>query len=378
MKSLKWVVFLALILMLFMLVPDVQAQDVVLNIHGVVFNGTEGGGIPENLLISLHVYTADAITGEYSATADNNGAFTFTDVALVSGDEVVAFTTYEDGVYSAESFIYDPETEIPKLSIAIYESTEDSAKVFISQLTFMLSASDGQLRVGEHYLVSNAGDRTWIGTNDDAIGINTTIEFSLPPEAESLWFSGYGLDMRFFSVEGGFVDTVPVGPGNPYLEIFFSYTVPYTGSYELTKTLNLPVDNLEYLVVQEDGIAITGEGIISGEVVETGTESAFSYSSPGFEAGKTLSFEIFDQSASSIGSSLSLEIGIGLAVLVLAGLGIFWVMRRGRKGALPASADPLLVEIAKLDESYEAGNLKEAQYQKKRNALIVRVKQISK
>ena len=147
MKSLKWVVFLALILMLFMLVPDVQAQDVVLNIHGVVFNGTEGGGIPENLLISLHVYTADAITGEYSATADNSGAFTFTDVALVSGDEVVAFTTYENGVYSAESFIYDPETEIPELSIAIYESTEDSAKVFISQLTFMLSASDGQLRV---------------------------------------------------------------------------------------------------------------------------------------------------------------------------------------------------------------------------------------
>ncbi|MBG0770657.1 MAG: hypothetical protein H0S82_03060, partial [Anaerolineaceae bacterium] len=106
------------------------------------------------------------------------------------------------------------------------------------------------------------------------------------------------------------------------------------------------------------------------------TEAALSYSSSGFDAGETFSFRVSEQSVNYSGSSIGLEIGIGLAVLVIAGLGIFFMMKRGKNAVLPASAEPLLLEIANLDDAFAAGELMEAQYHKARKDLIERVKKL--
>lgn len=378
MNKMLWTALIIVILLAFAPLSSIYAQNSGVTINGIIYNGTQGGELSEGLLVSLYVYTDGSITGQYNTTADSAGVFTFQQVDLMGGEEVVAYTDYAGGVYSAESFVYDPDGEIPDLTIEVYESTEDSSDVVISQLTFMLNASDGQLRVGEYYILSNTSDKTWIGSFDEGLGFNRTIEFSIPSDAETLWFSGYGLDMRFFSVEGGFVDTVPVGPGDPYSEIFFSYAVPFTGIYEMTKTLNLPVESVEYLVAQDSGITLEGNGISYTEVIQTDTDAANSYGSPGFDAGQTLSFTVIESSGVFSGSGIGLEVGIGLAVLALSGLGIYWVMKGGEKAALPANAEPLLVEIASLDDAYAAGNLKKAQYQKKRNALLEKVKKLEK
>lgn len=376
MTKICWMAYFILVLLVIMPISSAVAQDSGLSIIGMIQNGTQGGSVPESQPVSLFVYTEGALSGQYETTADSSGMFTFEDIELSGGDEVVAFTNYAGAVYSSASFVYEPENGLPSLSIAIYESTEDSRNVTISQLTFMLNASDGELRVGEYYLISNTGERTWLGTTNVDLGFKTTMAFSLPSEADSLWFSGYGLDVRFFTVEGGFVDSAPVVPGVPSAEIFFSYALPFDGSYELTKTLNLPVENVEYMVAEDSGITLEGEGITYNETIETETEAALSYSSSGFDAGETFSFRVSEQSVYYSGSSIGLEIGIGLAVLVIAGLGIFFMMKRGKNAVLPASAEPLLLEIANLDDAFAAGELKMAQYQKTRKDLIERVKKL--
>lgn len=353
-----------------------QAQESAPTISGSLQNGTEGGEVPEDLPVTLFVYSDESLAGTYETTSDSSGRFIFEQVELMGDDVLVAFTNYLNVTYTSPSFTYDPDGESPDVPIVIYETTDDPSGVAISQMTLMLSTTDGQLRVGEYYMVSNLGDRTWVGSYDEALGVNRTVEFSLPAEAESLWFSGGGLGERFFSMDNGIVDSAPIVPGSPSAEIFFSYAVPYSGSYEMTKTLNLPVDSIEYLIAQEGEIAIEGDQIVYNEMIETDTESAISYLSPGFGPGQTLSFRIYDQSAFSFGASIGLEIGIGLTVLVFAVFCIFWLVRRNRSGTLPDSAEPLLVEIAQLDNAYFAGNLKKAQYQKRRNRLIERIKQM--
>ncbi len=376
MTKLRWMVLFVLTFLVITPLSSASAQETGLTIYGVIDNGTPGGSVPESQPVSLFVYTDGALSGQYDTTADSSGMFTIVDIDLSNGDEVVAFTNYAGAVYSSVSFVYGPEISLPSLSIAIYESTEDSSDVTISQLTFMLNASDGELRVGEYYLINNAGNRTWIGSTNIDLGFKTTMAFSLPSAAESLWFSGYGLDVRFFTVEGGFVDSAPVVPGVPSAEIFFSYALPFDGSYALTKTLNLPVENVEYLIAEGSQITLEGEGITYNDTIETDTGAALSYISAEFDANQTLTFQVVEQSTTAMGSFNGLEIGIGLAVLVIAGLGIFFMMKRGKNAVLPASAGPLLHEIANLDDAYAAGELKLAQYHKARRDLIERVKKL--
>lgn len=139
---------------------------------------------------------------------------------MISGDKVVAFAEYLDVTYTSESFTYNPEEEIPTLSIVIYETTEDFSNVLITQMTMMISTSDDQLQVGEYYLLGNLGDRTWVGSYNDALGMNTTTEFSLPSVVNSLWFSGSGLGERFFSVDNGIADTASIIPGYHSADVF--------------------------------------------------------------------------------------------------------------------------------------------------------------
>ena len=52
------------------------------------------------------------------------------------------------------------------------------------------------------------------------------------------------------------------------------------------------------------------------------------------------------------------------------------MLKRSRKVQLPAKAEPLLVEIARLDDEYAKGDMEKAQYQKERNALVERIKRM--
>jgi hypothetical protein len=377
MKKTIWFLLISAFLLIFATISTVQALDSLPTVSGIVYNGTEGGVLPEGLMLTLNIYTDGTLTGSYDTAADDDCKFTFEQVDLVSGDLVAAFTDYLNVIYTSASFTYDPEEEIPELSIAVYETTEDISSIVITQMTLMLSASDSQLHVGEYYLLGNLGDRTWVGSHDDALGMNTTTAFSLASEVESLWFNGLGLDERFFSVGNGIVDTAPVIPGNPSTDVFFSYDVPYSGSYEMIKTFNLPVENIEYLIAQDSGIALEGEGVTYSETIDTENESAILYISPGINAGQVLSLQIVEKPASSSGTSIGFEIGIGLAALALAGFGIFWVFNGKRKTTLPASAEQILQEIANLDDTYSAGNIKKIQYQKKRKALIEKIKRMT-
>jgi hypothetical protein len=352
----------------------VSAQDLPVTITGEITNGTQGGELPAGLPVTLHVYSGGALSNTFVSEADSEGGFSFELAELAEGDQLVAATSYLNISYTSSNYTYQPGQELPALLIAVYETTEDSSHVVISQMTMMLNASEGQLRVGEYYLLSNFGDRTWVGAFDEALGMNTTTQISLTPEAESLWFSGGDLGGRFQDVADGVVDMAPVIPGAPSAEVFFSYAVPYPGTFDFTKTLNLPVDSVGFLLAEESGIIVEGDGIEFDETVDTDTEAALSYIAPGFGAEQTLTFSVSDHKGGIL--SLGWELGVGALSLVVAGVGIFWLLRKDRQVVLPKAADSLLRDIALLEDQYAAGQIKKGQYSKKRKALVDKIKKL--
>lgn len=376
MKKALWIALTLALGLCLLSAPAVWAQDAAVTINGEVYNGTDGGELPEGQPVTLHVYADGALSATYQAEAGLDGAFSFELPELVEGDQVIAATSYQNISYTSPAFIYASGQEIPDLSIAVYETTEDSSHIVVSQMTVMLNASEGQLRVGEYYLLSNFGDRTWVGSFDDALGVRTTSRISLTSEAESLWFSGGDLGDRFYSGEDGIIDTAPVIPGAPSAEIFFSYAVPYAGEFEFFKVLNLPVESAGFLVAEGSGIAVEGEGILFNETIDTDTEAALSYVGPAFSAGQPLNFTVVDQKSGA--SSSGWEVGIGVLSLAAAAAGIFGVLRKGRKAHLPQAADPFLGEIAVLDDAYAAGQVPEGQYLQERRDLVEKIKRLAK
>jgi len=143
----------------------------------------------------------------------------------------------------------------------------------------------------------------------------------------------------------------------------------------MTKTLNLPVENIEYLIAQGGGIVLEGEDVAYSGTIDTENDAALLYISPGISTNHSISFQIVDETEPSSRTAIGLEVGIGLAVLAVAGFGIFCISRENRRIILPEAAGRLLTKIANLDDDYEAGNLQNIHYQKKRQALIEKIKQ---
>ncbi len=356
---------------------SVNAQAEGLTIYGVVYNGTPSGQVPAELSVSLYVFTDGSQSGEYETKVDDSGVFLFDGLTLSEGDQVVAVTQYLDVTYMSSSFTYTEGQELPDLSLAIYETTEDPSDVYFAQISILLNEVDGQLRLGEYYLLGNRGDYTWIGAYDETLGVNTTGFYTLPEEAEGLWFSGAGLGDRFLSSENGFADTVPVVPGETSAEVFFSYDMPFSGKLQLERQMDRPVEFIEFLVSELGGIEVQGSGISFEGVVALESGNALSYIANPLDAGETLSFQVITKAeAGSPGPGW--EIGLGITALVLSGLVVYWLWRKPLSRTLPLQAEPILNEIAELDIDYEKGEITKGQYQNKRKSLIGKIDNLIK
>jgi hypothetical protein len=367
---------LSLVLLLLALsAGTVRAQDNGQTINGVIHNGTEGAVLPAGLPVMLYVVADTDQTGLYETSSDEYGEFTFEDVELAEGAQLVAVATYLDVPYYSDSFIYTEGQGLPDLTLAVYETTQDPANIHVAELTILLNEVDGLLRVGEYYLIGNEGDRTWIGAEGRDLGALITTAFSLPGNAQNLWFSGRGLGDRFLATEDGFVDTAPVIPGADLTEVFFSYELPFSEAVQFSRKMNLPVDTVAFMVSELGGVVVSGEGIGDSGTVETESGNAITYAGPSIASGEELVFRVRSQAGGVVDKN-GLEIGIGFGVLAAAIVISFFIWRKPAAQKWPLETKIILAAIAQLDDQFADGALEETEYKKERNVLLDQIKSI--
>ncbi|MDY6874172.1 MAG: hypothetical protein SVR81_09450 [Chloroflexota bacterium] len=373
----KWWVgtVLCLVLSLGLSVQIVQAQDGGQMIQGMLGNGTAGAALPVDLPVTLYIVAEADQTGLYETTSAVDGTFTFEDVDLIDGAQLIAVATYLDVPYYSESVIYTEGEGLPELNITVYETTQDSSNISVADLTILLNEVDGSLRVGEYYLISNESDETWIGSNNEEVGTMATTAFSLPADAQNLWFSGRGLGDRFMATEDGFVDTAPVVPGADLTEVFFSYELPFSETMQFSRPMYLAVNSVAFIVSELGGIAVSGEGITDIGTVETDSGLAGTYAGSPISAGEDLVFSVQGQVSDGMNRN-GLEIGIAAAGLVAAVVVAYFQWRKPAGLQWPSEVQSLLAAIARLDNQFVEGELAENEYRGKRLELLEQVKSI--
>ena len=358
---------------------------------GMVRNDTPQGAVPAEGEPMLHIWDeAFNEKGMEHGRLGQDGTFRFEEVPFVSGWQYAVLLNYQGVTYFSQPVTVAADQEELALELPVYESTPSTDAVRVtSQHVLFDAAAEGQLRVAEIYVLSNEGARTVAAPEEDPDA--TPLRFALPPGAGNVTFEGNS-EARFRLVEGGFVDTGPLRPGDGTGQVVVQYTLPYENAEGLTYTYSAPwpVEDLNVLLPAASGLSLQGEGLAAPESrqMNDGGQVAL-YNRGAMQAGDsmvvTLTGELLappPAAASAPPAAAATPswqnqplapVAITLGVLLLA-LAV-WLQVRAQpqpRAAHPAGAtfDALVREIALLDQAHDQGRLNEGDYERRRSYLV--------
>jgi len=367
--------FYALIPLTLAWAPHPQEQEIVMT--GQVTNGTSGGTVPADLPVTIHVFSELEEKGTYTTTVTADNTFSFVGPAPEEESIFIARAIYQDVAYLSDPVTVGTEQTELELPVIIYETTESPDNIQITQLHLFITSVEGHIQIGEYHMIGNTGDRTFIGVEDAETGQRVTLNLTLPDGTESLSFDGPGLGERFLEHEGGFADTEPITPGEATIKTLFSYLLPYHEGMLVERAFEVPVASV-VILLSDEGLEVAGEGIITGDPMNTQMGQASSYTAGPLAAGETLSFRLIERAVvqqTGGGTREQGDVGIGgitvgLVALAAAMVAVYWMWwRTPASEPLPARARSLVEKIAALDDEFEAGQIAEKTYRRKRKAL---------
>lgn len=256
-------------------------------------------------------------------------------------------------------------------------TTEDPSQIVVTQLHIFLQRVEDRLEVGEFYLISNTGDRTYVGREDPQTGRRVTLVFTFPPGAtDAAVVEPQG---ERWIVDGGFADTEPIPPGAAPLEVTFTYTLPFAENMEVERTFPVTVASLAVMAMGGN-IAAEGDLLTSGGVMDTARGPVRVYTAGPLDAGRAIRFRVRTEplemavspsapTAPSSARNSVAETAIGLVALAVALVAVYVLWRPEPAGPIPPPVRPLVNAIAALDADYEAGRIGEKEYRRRREAL---------
>ncbi len=368
-----------------------------ITIRGQVKHGA-GGPLPPDLTVTLQAFDDFLPVFTQETAIDLDGSFVFENVEAREHRMFVLRVTYQDVTYLSDVVVAFPNQTEYQAEITVYDATTDPSQVVIRRLhVFLEVPGQERLRVVELYVLENRGEKTLVAPE----GEEGVLAFTLPQGATNLAFPNElgRLGERFQKTETGFVDTLPLPPGQQRL--LFSYELPYTGQAQVAHPVPRPVEAVTLFV--PEGLKVEGEAWKPAGTETLEENLVFQkFEGPRLEAGETLRFTVKgrvrgqavrpweDVPFWSLPASL---IGLGGAFLAL---GAWYGLRRrsapSREGGAETTAasaatyavpkalkdDPeaLMEAILALDDLYQAGELEETAYRLRREAYKRRLKEL--
>ena len=349
-------------------------------ISGTVINGTTGAPVPD-LSVEIAFFDGTSLLDQRTAQTDAAGLYRFEGLPT---DPNLVFATraeYPKGVTNSSEVVrfQAGQSEI-NLPLPVYETTSDASGVRADRVHYIVEFQDGQALVAELLVFSLDGDRAYAG---DGAGV---LRFNLPPGAQGLSINDGELGGRYLAVENGFVDTLPLPPGQATRQVLYRYTLPYSGGrLDLQRSLPYPAANVNALVADQ-GEKVTSEGLDNQGIRQTQNGNYYNLSSQNLPANQPILIRL-----SGLPSAAAAETTPGAAstsrilLYALAGVAIagaillaLWpvLRRRARAGAVAEEAadrEGLIDALAALDIAHRDGQLSETAYRDQRLRLKARL-----
>ncbi|MCD6289311.1 MAG: c-type cytochrome [Anaerolineae bacterium] len=365
-------------------------------IRGIITNGTLSQTVPAGITVTLHVFDNQSFdeVRQFETVTQSDGSFRFGQLSTSPQWTYLATLHYADVPYASGVGRFTPggDKEL-HLPITIYEPTQDASGIRIEHAHWFIDFNDRNLLVGELYILSQDGNRTYVGTEEATQGRRITLRFPLPPGYDGVKVDPDLMGQRFFVIDDALVDTLPVLPGQGIRQILLSYKLPYsTDKLDLQHPILYPTKHLNVLV-SDVGVKMSSPQVTFRDKRGDSGQSFLNFTGDDLAAGQvvTLSFDHLPlDGASSADSMRTVSAIAGAATVVIAALGLLiYASRRKRTAvassplaeALPeleAERQRLILAIARLDDAFDAGNIEEDVYQEERAAKKARLLEITR
>ena len=383
--TLKALIILGLWLLLAVALPiNVRAQDRTPpavgasswkgEVAGSITNGTPGASLPEKVEVMLHGWNDTEEKVMLHGESAPGGSFRFADVDFDPGLSYAAMATYKDVSYFSEPAQVKEGDLSLSFNIPVYETTDDLSQVKIDQMHVLFYAQEGELVVSEVYILSNAGNQTVKDTLVLPSGRKGSLKFPLPEEATNVEFDTRSTD-RFIQVDGGFVDTSSIVPGEKNSQVILRFSLPYTGEFSYDFTAPVAVGGTSFLVPEASGLELQGSSLTPAGTQSMQDGSSFAiYTSPGLSPAETIQVSLsgkLNKGSSSLpssrGFSQGIAVGGSLLGLALLGVGVWWWRKSEEHTGM--GFDDIFFELEQLDKAYARGEILEEEYQETRAGL---------
>lgn len=358
---------------------------------GTLTNGTAGAQSPGNLPLTLYAISPDrnSILFTRTVTSDAGGGFVFNQLDASPMTLYAVQAEYQRANYQSDLVTFAHGDLTLTVPITVFETTTDASALRVEQMHMFFEFAPGRATIGQLFIVSNSGDRTYIGTD------GTTLRFPLPPNATNVNFQDGALGGRYQPVAGGFADTEAVLPGVGAAEVLVSYDVPYDGKkLDLSLPTAYPVRNVNVLV-PEDGVKLASAQLSAAGTRDTQNGTMLNFVGGNLAAGQSValqlsgapSFAVTGEAPAGGASASPLLIASAVLLLVAAGIVAFVWLRQQRTAAelaeeeeldSDARREELLDAIAALDDDFEAGRVHEPEYRRQRQELKAELVELMK
>ncbi len=349
------------VIVLLMLAAPVPAQAAAPGtIAGTVENLTGGRALVAGQEVKLTAYVNDAEADWKTTTTDAHGRFTF-GVPTDPSRRYVVNVKYKGGDYDSAPIVFKAGVTRTQVAIRVYEPTTDVGVLRVSVHHMIVDVGQGMVQVAELLVFTNPTDRTYIGAVARADGKRETLRFTIPSQATQVQYMEGLMECCVFTTPTGLIDTMDVKPGTR--QIAYSYLIPASRAQAVVaRVLDYPTDRVE--VFGNAAATITATPLQAMPVVQTeqGTYLRFSAASLAQNTGVTVSLSGLPMPKTS-----TRRVAIAAFAGILAAALAYPLLRRRRGGAGEAmSREELIAAAAALDDRYDAGQIPEAEYRRRR------------
>ncbi len=338
-------------------------------IEGQLINRTEGGSSVADQDIELTTYRNDSETDSSSISTDEEGKFIIDGLSTDREYSYELTVNYQEADYQSDRLYFlGGENSLP-VEIEVYDSTTSPDAIKIQQAHTVVYTDQETLWVEEFFLFINESDRTYIGMEGTlGPGVRQTLQFSLPENALEMQPAGELMECCVYGTETGFVDSMPFFPGGK--EISYAYKIEYGPKvHTFAWKVNYPIAKYDLLVQGMDSV-ISSDWLTPDQPMDISGVLFNHVYGDDFTLGDTVVFEI---SGLPEVDNQNIILWVVLAVVAL-GFGFGFVLFRRNKKVQPVRVESnleqqkqkLLVEIARLDDTFESGSMSQKAYKRMR------------
>lgn len=348
-------------------------------IEGQVVNKTPNGKGVADISVELKTLQQGQDKGSVTTRTDSQGRFRFAGLSTEPAYIYGVTLNYQEADYDSGDMSFKAGETAKNVEIAVWDATDSGQGIKIGTSHVVVQFEGDGLKVTEYYRVENPGDKTYVGSKVvSSLGKKETLRFVLPPGAQ-VQHLALGLKECCVSLENGaLVDTMGITPG--IREVAFVYATTFSSPrHVLPIVAPLPIDGLD-VVVEDKGIQVSSSRLSPPQSMNIENLQVLVMSARKIERGERVETVLTGLPTAGLASSLR-WLGIGLMAAALA-FGVAYPLLRRRHATVAVSAQGeryrLLEEVAKLDDSFEAGQIGQDEYDRLRSTKMARLMALSR